>query len=237
MKPTRRTRLPVQDLHKLLVALDGPIDPEDLVAVSKADESSQGPLRSVHAEVLSWFMCAGNDEVEDLSARCCLKLIAMSAPLTDTYGDGAAVQFCHYTWPVESIEQEPTSRLADAYVAAGLWNVDARLAGETPAGPHNGGSFSDGRKPLASAIITGDRGLAKYVVDRGASMDLGCVYAGGPPVNAIDLALEEGQIEIRSMLIAALMKRKLESCQPASVASIESYVRASEARGSRRRVL
>lgn len=199
------TSLPVDDPQALWHALQGQVDPKELVRIDFT-------RRSVHAHVLSWFMTAFSDEDARLLYDCCLRLIELKAPMTDAYGDGAAAQFCGYPWPTVREQVEQVADLADAYRAAGCWDLEQTLEGEvltrTTRIALDGDNY-EGLKPLAAAIFGSNPELARFLCDRGASLELGVTFAGEPPMHSIDLALAEHEREVHAILVETAMKRRL----------------------------
>ena len=212
MNMPQRTSLLVDNVTLLLATLQGDVDPEELLCVDQVRVADS--WRSVHAHVLSWFLCAADQAEADNLFACCKRLIELNAPLTDAYGNGAAAQFTGYPWPLDADQVAQVRELADAYVDAGVWDLDKPMDGDVLTRAERrelDGANYEGLKPLASAIFESNPPLAKYLCDRGASLDLGIVFAGEPACAAIDLALEEGEGEIHAILAEAAMNRFLES--------------------------
>lgn len=204
------TSLPVDDPRALLDALLGEVDPKELVRIGLT-------TRSVHAHVLSWFLTVSSDEEARLLRDCCLRLIELKAPMTDTYGNGAAAQFCDYPWPTDRDQIDQVAGLADAYRDAGWWDLEQPLDGEVltrAARADLDGDNYDGLKPLAAATFGSNPELVRFLCERGASLELGVAFAGEPPVHAIDLALEEHEGEIHAVLVEVAMKRRLVASPP-----------------------
>jgi hypothetical protein len=201
----RCTSLPVDDPQALWLALQGQVDPKELLRVDSS-------TRSVHAFVLSWYLTAASDE-EALQLRdCCLRLIELKAPMTDDYGNGAAAQFCGYPWPTDREQLDQVGGLADAYRNAGWWDLEQPLDGQVITRAERAaqeGDIYDGLKPLAAAIIGSNPGLARFLCERGASLELGVTFAGEAPVHAIGLALEEREGEIHAIVVDTAMRRRL----------------------------
>ncbi|WP_404667151.1 hypothetical protein [Roseateles asaccharophilus] len=162
-------------------------------------------------------MTSFEDEKFELSVKCCEKLLAMRAPITDAIGNGAITQFCTYGWSKHPARLADISKLADAYVAAGEMHLEIPFPG-TPfshdESDDNGGVHFNGVKPLAVAIMSGDLEFVGYLLDRRVSLDLGVVYFGAGPYQALDLALELQLPEIAARVNEHAMSLQLESLAP-----------------------
>lgn len=212
-KGIRVTTLPVDDYDGLLEALKGDVDPEDLRCVDQVRMQPEGSNRSVHAMALSHFMCANSDDEANKLEACCHLLVAKDAPLTDAYGDGAAAQFCGYPWPLVDSQFDQVVRLADHYVGAGLLDLNAPLGGVPLSRAERrelDGDNYEGVPPLAAAIFGDNTPLARYLLSRGASLELGHVHADDETgTNAVDLALSYKSMEVHALLVEAMMRGRL----------------------------
>lgn len=210
----RRTTLPIDQPAELLVALQSEVDPAELLSADGVRNGEDGEwFRSVHTHVLSWYLCASSAEEARLLFQCCERLIALNAPITDVSGPGAASQFGGYPWPLDAEREAETVRLADLYLAAGLLELEAPNPGGIPWTRREradaDGDSHIGLKPLAVAIFMEDMPFARYLLARGASQDLGVVYAGEPPMTALAHAAEQGAGAIHALLAEDQLKRAL----------------------------
>ncbi|MEJ6003826.1 hypothetical protein [Paucibacter soli] len=224
MKPIRQTTLPINDLHALERALRGHVDPDDLVSVEPIRTHPATSYRSVHALMLSKVLTAADWESFGLAIDICERLIKLGAPITDTYGDGAKSQFCTYAWPGDEVRRTQISKLADQYVAAGLFDLEGLLDGRLPTRAQCEETLDfhiHGIKPLASAILLGNRVFVEYLLERNVDLDLGQVYSDEPPVSAVSLALAHGMAEIHALAAANSMQRQLASVTSALSSEIE----------------
>ena len=222
MQLPTKTTLPIDDPERLLAALQGEVDPAQLLRVDKVQLQPNGSYRSVHAHVLSRFL-TGSDlyAADDAEAQhlygCCLRLIELRAPMTDAYGDGALSQFCAYPWPLIPYQIRLVSDLADVYVRAGQLELGTPMPGQPldrQARYALNGSNQEGLVPLAIAILESNPPLARYLVDRGVSLKLGVVYAGETAVSAIDLAREMGEAAIHACLVESMLRQRLAEDPP-----------------------
>jgi hypothetical protein len=220
MKRPVKTTLPVDDPQALLEALKGAVDPAQLDCADQVRMQPEGNYRSVHAHALSWFLCPSNDAEAQSLYDCCLRLIELKAPITDAYGDGPAAQFCGYPWPDTPDQFRQVAKLADVYVAAGQFELDAPAPG-TPltrqARSELDGCNQLGLKPLSCAIFESNTPLARYLVQRGVSLELGVVFTGEPAMNAVDLAVEEREGEIHSVVVEAAITRRMAAQTPVNL--------------------
>lgn len=208
------TTLRIDFPDQLLRDLQGTVDPADLLAVDGIrNPPNPGWYRSVHAHVLGAFMTAFSYEEAQVYFQCCERLIELHAPITDIWGPGAAAQFAGYPWPQDERNSAQTERLASLYVKAGLLLPNEPIEGGAPlTRSERAEALSDshvGLKPLAAAIFMEDEPLTRFLLAHGASQDLGTVYAGEPPMTAMQLATEEGAGAIHALLVEDQLKRGL----------------------------
>lgn len=214
------TELPVDDPHQLLDALKKQVLPCQLEAVDGVRvEGRPENYRSVHSQALTSVFFADSNEAATAYVECCERLIELNAPITDVYGNGAAAQFTGIPWPFQQAHLTQVIELADKYLAAGLLDLHSNMPGTplTRAERKDGdGSSLEGLKPLAAAIFQEDAPLVSYLLSRGATLDLGVVYPGEPPMTAMQLADEEPNGEIKALIAERYLKDHLAEAAPAS---------------------
>lgn len=221
-KPTL-TSLPLDDPHRLLEELKKPVAPEQLDAVDGVRVEGQPSLyKSVHAHVLQAFLFADSNESADAYFVCCERLIELRAPITDLYGLGAVAQFTGCPWPIDPAQLQQFSELADKYVAAGMMELDAQMAGNPLSRAERktaDGGWADGLKPLAAAVFNENAPLVSYLLARGVSLDLGTVYPGEAPMTALQLADEERNGEIKALIAENILQSQLAGTELATVST------------------
>lgn len=212
MSALRLTTLPLHAPSALLAALQSNVDPEELLCANQVQLSGSKSVCSVHAYALAGLLCADTAEDADAFFACCQRLVELRAPVTHCCGDGVVSQFCAYLWPPAGPRLNQVRELADAYLAAGMWDVDKPLDGELL--PRGGDAETEdnrdnGLSPMACAILRSNPPMVQWLCDRGASLDVGPVYAGEESVHAIDLALANDQRESHAIVVAAAMARQI----------------------------
>lgn len=215
MSPARKTRLSMTCPTDLLLQLGGHVDPADLACVDPDFQMADGSFRTVHMHTLCKFVSASASKGEAVTLlACCKRLIELGAPVPDAPGDGVAVQLSSHQWSMREPTPDLMAELADCYIGAGLWDIEKPTSGQMVSREDLykiKGVYSKGVKPLASALIVGNVHLVRFLCERGASLELGEVFAGAAPMNAVDLATELGGCEALAIVAATAMQRHIDA--------------------------
>lgn len=218
----QRTSLNLDDPHVLLTQLTDDVDPAELLQVDSTMVA--GTPRSVHSwAVYNLLWSSGSGQAMGWF-KVCNRLIELKAPLTEPYhGDGVGPQLWATPWPDGNRHIALTLELVERYIAEGLFDIHRRMPGNVMPRPEPG-SHADlstaGLAPLACAILSEHPTLSQFFIRKGAALDLGEVFAGEPPFDAISLALACGDQATAAVAAEALMLRHLAG--PAADADLAS---------------
>lgn len=209
----RATSLPLKDPVRLLDALQGDVDPSELLCAFESYAKGTGRFRSVATYLLQGIVANGDDEAADVYLACCKRMFELDAPFTDMEGEGVEYTFSSWLGVGNARSVERMNEVADLYITAGAFEVNRELPGvREPRKPNDRIDFSPhGHKPLSVAIFLANPRAVRYLLERGASLDLGEVYPGEPPMTAMELAIEEGYSEIQAVIAEFVMSRRLGS--------------------------
>lgn len=207
----RATNLPLKDPVRLLEALQGDVDPSELLCAFESYAKDTGRCRSVATYLLQGIVANGDDAAADAYLACCKRMFELDAPFTDMEGEGVEYTFSSWLGVGNARSVERMNEVADLYFAASAFDVNRALPGERLArNPSDRIDFSPhGHKPLSVAIFLANPRAVRYLLERGASLELGNVYPGEPPMTAMELAIEEGYSEIQTVIAEFTMRRRL----------------------------
>lgn len=208
----RFTTLPLKDPARLLEALQGDVDPAELRFASKAHYNKKtGCGISVASHLLQNIVLNTDESNADLYLRCCKRLLELDAPLADFNGEGVEYALTGWLGVGDEKGRERMFELADLYISAGAFDVNGTLPGVRQ--NRQAAGMLDfqptGHKVLAVSIFLVNPKAVRYLLERGASLELGEVYPGEPAMTAMELAIDEGNSEIQAVVAEFTMKRRL----------------------------
>ena len=224
MTTPQRTSLNISDPHVLLAQLTDDVDPAELLQVDSA-ASSRG-ARSVHSWAI-WSLLWSETSGEAMGwFKVCNRLIDLTAPLAEPHhGNQVGPQLWASPWPDGNRFMALTLELVERYISDGWLDIHARRPGCAQPRPAPGSSdppSSSGLMPLACAIVNKSSQLAQLFIRAGAPLDLGEVFAGEPPFDAIRLAQAYGDSETAAVATEALMQRRIQAASTTQSAATQS---------------
>jgi hypothetical protein len=165
-----------------------------------------------HFKLLERYMLAQDHESRERWASNLRRVLALALPVDRTINRAALFAF---GWkPTPKLTGELLTELA----AAGHFDIAAPLPGELPYKPagldyYDPNSSVGGRTLLAEGLILQNADMVRTLLEAGAPMVAGPLYAGEAPHQAIDLARAIGNSEVEATVREFVMKRHLDSLQ------------------------
>ncbi|MFZ5529052.1 MAG: hypothetical protein ACOZE7_20575 [Pseudomonadota bacterium] len=151
--------------------------------------------RYPHYEILHRYQLAYDPVAKQRWAACLFKLIELKAP-TDYSNFSAALMLLCMDWE----QPELTRSLAQRYLETGYIAADRPLPGVL-SDPEEYLRYTTGMLPLAAAINYRNLHGVQFLLDNGASLDVGPVVEGGPRLQALECARECGATDIEALLL------------------------------------
>jgi hypothetical protein len=164
-----------------------------------------GGQKSHVAALAMFFVSKSHDDV-----RCwvaCIREMLFHASATDSAG-GLTV-FMLFSQPTHH-DESVVDEVYRLYRAAGVVDVAMPYPGEIALDEKG---VSPGRPagllPLAHAVLSGNSALTRTLLARGASLDVGPLFRGGPVWGALELAHKGEFAETASVVADFIMRQRL----------------------------
>ncbi|MEJ6003824.1 hypothetical protein [Paucibacter soli] len=192
---------------------------------------------TLHSLALAQAVQAEDVTLAGAWIQVCHELVEMGEPIQSSVGKGASVQLFGFYWPSDPRRVMMTRSLAEFYLGHGLASLDDPIPGDISCRFEtldDDGFCWDGLAPMAAAISCGNVESVRFLLEKGASKQLGQVFLDRPPYEAFDLARDMGQGAVLAVLTEALMTDRLdELLTPADESLANAEVQPARRRGAR----